>query len=265
MDEYCRTLSRLMSVVTPVYNDEVYIRRAVESVAAQTVPVYEHIVINDGSTDGTARVLGELQELFPHLRIITQQRRGAAVARNRGIECAQGKYIAFLDADDFWEQRKVEHQVRFMEQEECFFSYGDYVEVDHHDLRVLRSYHFPDSVGHAQLLRGCPIGCLTAAYNQHALGKHYLPLERTGQDWGLWLSLTGSGVCARKYPGVEAFYANGRHSLSNRKLRKIAGVYRIYVNYEKLSPLSALFRTCEHSFMAMIKKVGFIYSKKGKN
>ena len=264
MDKQNSPLARLMSVITPVYNDEVYIRRAAKSVAEQTVPVYEHIIINDGSTDGTARVLEELKETYPNVHLITQKRKGAAIARNQGIDHAKGKYIAFLDSDDLWHKRKVENQVRFMEEEGCNFSYGDYNEVDHQDLHLKKTYHFPESVEHKHLLRGCPIGCLTAAYNQEALGKHYLPLERSGQDWGLWLSLTGLGERAQKYPGIEASYANGRRSLSHHKLRKAASIYRIYVNYEKLSPLGALFRTSEHACMALIKKAGLIYAKNGK-
>lgn len=253
------SLDGLMSVVTPTHNHARYLRRVVESVAEQTVAVREHIIIDDGSTDNTLEVLSQLQRRFSHLVAFSQERAGAAAARNRGIEAARGRYIAFLDVDDVWRPQKVEQQVRFMEEHGVLFSFGDYVEVGHHHRRPLKRYHLPESVGHEQLLRGCPVGCLTAAYNQQALGKRYMPQVPSGHDWALWLDLTRDGIRARKYPGLEASYSNGAPSLSSRKFRKVRNVYRIYRNDENLTRARAVIRTLEHSLVAAAKKARLIY------
>lgn len=253
-------LAHLVSVVTPAHNEARHLRRVVLSVAAQTVPVCEHIVIDDGSTDQSLAVLDDLQEQFPRLVVISQRRAGAAAARNRGIQIARGRYIAFLDANDVWEDRKVERQIGFMERSGRYFTYGDYLEVGHFDRRPMKRYHLPTSVGHRQLMRGCPIGCLTAAYNQEALGKRYMPRVKSGHDWGLWLDLTKDGIRAWKYPGLEAAYSNGRPSLSSRKFRKIVNVYRIYHQREGLSRTRSLLRALEHSLVALAKKAGLLYN-----
>jgi len=98
-----------ISVVLPVYNNEDTIRRAVESVLNQTCPSWELIVIDDGSTDHSRKVL---EEYLPErrLRYIFQKHQGAAVARNRGIEIAQGEFITFQDSDDQWHPDKLEKQ-----------------------------------------------------------------------------------------------------------------------------------------------------------
>lgn len=248
-----------MSVITPAYNASHHLRRVVESVAAQSVPVLEHIIIDDGSTDDTPRVLQELGEEYPHLRILLQKRTGAAAARNKGTEAARGRYIAFLDADDLWHPDKVERQLRFMEEQKCAFSFGDYMEVDHSNLHPLKRYTFPETVNHKQLLRGCPIGCLTVAYNQEVLGKRYMPLVTSGHDWGLWLELTREGVQAFKYPGMSASYSNGKKTLSGKKIRKAFRIYHLYRTSEQLPPLPSFLRVVEHSLLAFAKKKGIIY------
>jgi glycosyltransferase involved in cell wall biosynthesis len=101
----------LVSVVIPAFNCERFIGRAVRSVLGQTYQKLECIVIDDGSTDGTSAVVERFGE---RVRLIRQANGGASAARNAGIAAAQGRYIAFLDSDDYWVATKVEHQVAIM-------------------------------------------------------------------------------------------------------------------------------------------------------
>ena len=90
----------LVTVVIPLYNKGKYIRRAVDSVLAQSFEDFELVVVNDGSTDkGPAIVRGYMD---PRIRLINQENRGVSAARNRAIGDARGKFLAFLDADDAW-------------------------------------------------------------------------------------------------------------------------------------------------------------------
>jgi glycosyltransferase involved in cell wall biosynthesis len=98
---------RTLSVVIPVWNGERYLAETVESVLRQGVPATEVIVVDDGSTDRS----GEVAASFgPPVRVVRQERGGVAAARNRGVEIAQGEFLAFLDADDLWLPEKTRLQ-----------------------------------------------------------------------------------------------------------------------------------------------------------
>lgn len=88
------------SVIIPLYNKANYVRKTIESVLVQTYKEFEIIVVNDGSTDNSLEVIGEIND--PRIRIFSKENGGVSAARNYGIEKAQYEYIAFLDADDIW-------------------------------------------------------------------------------------------------------------------------------------------------------------------
>ncbi|HOM77565.1 MAG TPA: glycosyltransferase family A protein, partial [Anaerohalosphaeraceae bacterium] len=90
---------RSISVVIPAYNCQAYIRRAIDSVLGQSRPADEIIVVDDGSTDGTAEAV---RTYGAKVILIQQENAGVSAARNAGIRAASGDWIAFLDADDEW-------------------------------------------------------------------------------------------------------------------------------------------------------------------
>lgn len=108
-----------ISVVIPTFNRARQVQVALKSVLTQTYPEYEAIVVDDGSTDGTADALTEAIRLQgsngKRVRYIFQPNQGQSVARNKGIEKACGEWIAFLDSDDVWLPEKLEWQVRAIE------------------------------------------------------------------------------------------------------------------------------------------------------
>jgi heptose III glucuronosyltransferase len=93
----------LLSLVVPVYNVAHYLPRCLESLAALTPAADEIIVVDDGSTDDSPRILSEFASRLPQMRVIRQNNGGASIARNAGLDAARGTYLAFVDADDFVE------------------------------------------------------------------------------------------------------------------------------------------------------------------
>src|SRR5271156_960674 len=99
-----------VSVIIPTYNRADKVGKTIESALAQTFTDLEVIVIDDGSSDDTGRVLSEV--FGDRIRYFAQTNQGASIARNNGIEAARGEWIAFLDSDDLWEKDKLELQLQ---------------------------------------------------------------------------------------------------------------------------------------------------------
>ncbi len=103
----------LVSVIIPAYNAEPYLRRAIDSILVQTYPCIEIIVVNDGSTDGTIELVNSYKNQPIHL--ISKVNGGMSSARNTGLRAAQGEFIAYLDADDYWMPAKITSQVTLLQ------------------------------------------------------------------------------------------------------------------------------------------------------
>ena len=243
-----------VSVITAAHNSAGVIERNIRSVGTQSLKPAEHIIVDDGSVDDTVTIVRRLQREFPHVRIIRQVNGGAAMARNAGIETAAARYVAFLDSDDVWSEQKLEMQIGFMAKNGVSFSYGDYDVVDGGTGALLGRHEAPERLAYADLLRGCPIGCLTAAFDQAVLGKQYMPDVRRGQDWGFWLALTRNGTIAERYPGCHAAYRQSKGSLSSAKFGKVADIYRIYRQHERISPVRSVWYMFPHVFGALTKR-----------
>lgn len=97
-----------VSVVVPVYNVEPYLARCLDSLIAQTLQEIEIVCVNDGSTDGSIRILNAYADHDPRVRVISQINRGLGGARNTGIRASSGEYILFVDSDDWIEPKSCE-------------------------------------------------------------------------------------------------------------------------------------------------------------
>ena len=104
-----------MSVVMPVYNREKYVSRAIESILNQTYKDFEFILVDDGSTDGSSDIIKHYAYKDKRIKYIRQDNSGAAQARNAGVNYSQGKYIAFMDDDDISVPKRLEKQLKFIE------------------------------------------------------------------------------------------------------------------------------------------------------
>ena len=102
----------LISVVTSVHNGEAYLKECVDSVLNQTFQDFEYIILNNGSTDGTARILDQYKD--PRLRIVNQDNLGIVNSLNKGTSLSSSDFIAHLDADDFVRPTWLEKQFNYM-------------------------------------------------------------------------------------------------------------------------------------------------------
>ena len=123
----------LVTVIIPVFNGERWISSTLASAAAQTHSMLEILVIDDGSTDGTAAIVEAAASRDDRIRLIRKQNGGVSAARNKGIAEARGELIAPLDADDLWHREKIARQVAAMRSPEVGLVYCWAVEIDEND------------------------------------------------------------------------------------------------------------------------------------
>ena len=111
-----RTMLPLVSVITPAYNSQQYIEETIASVMSQNYPNWEHIIIDDCSTDATLSVIKKMAQKDSRIQVVENRKnRGVAATRNKGIAKARGKYVALLDGDDLWNRDKLKKQVQIAE------------------------------------------------------------------------------------------------------------------------------------------------------
>ena len=121
-----------VSVIVPVYNVERYLNQCVESLLRQTLPDFELLLVNDASTDGSL-ALCRRYESDPRVRVIDKPHGGLGDTRNRGVREARGEYLAFVDSDDWVEQRMLEDLTAAADREEADLVLFDYVRENEED------------------------------------------------------------------------------------------------------------------------------------
>lgn len=229
----------LVSVVMPSYNASAFIAESIESVLAQTYQDIELLIADDGSTDDTPRIVRDYQQRDARIRLFTLEgNQGAGAARNKCIEEARGRYIAFCDSDDTWVPTKIEEQVAFMQANGYALSFASYYVMNKQGERV-GVVKAPASVSLTDTKRDDKIGFLTAIYDTRLVGKPLMPLIRKRQDWAYVLMLLQQ--CHRAYalPQPLATYRRGHGSISHNKLSLVKYNVRVYQIVFGYSPLRA--------------------------
>lgn len=112
-------MEELVSVIVPVYNAEVYLRKCIESIINQTYEKLEVILVDDGSTDNSGKICDEYSLKDNRIRVIHKSNKGLSDTRNKGIEIAQGEYLSFVDSDDYIDRDMIRYIVENMEQNKC--------------------------------------------------------------------------------------------------------------------------------------------------
>lgn len=184
-----------ISVVIPFYSGRRWLNEALDSVLAQTLLPDEIIVVNDGSNENIDSLISKFKD---EVKFVYQDNRGAASARNHGIKLSTGKYIAFLDSDDLWRPQKLEIQMKYMKDNNLFWSHCPYEVFDDHTRRIIKRIDNLETAGimFPRLLARCKIGTPCVMIKRECLtDKRMLFNEkmRQGQDYCFW------NVLGRKY------------------------------------------------------------------
>lgn len=193
------TDQELVSVVIPVYNAERYVGAAIESVLAQGHGRVEIIAVDDGSTDGSVRVIESFE---PAVRVLRQENAGVGGARNSGIAVAQGELLAFLDADDLWAPDKLARQLAALNDDpELDFVLGQCHEfVDGEDTYAAGGVTVPGNVMGAMLVRTKSFQRVGMLSSEWKIGE-YIDWYGRAMDAGLRVRMLPETVLLRRLHG----------------------------------------------------------------
>lgn len=227
----------LVSVIIPVYNGEKYISQAVESVYRQEVPL-ELIVIDDGSTDGTWQALSRWKERTDFIYIKNEKNLGAAGSRNRGVSMAKGRYVAFLDADDWWEDQKLQKQLRALENT------GDVLCSTGRDLMTPEGMptgkyiSVKSRLDYKELLKHNSINCSSVLLLRKVALEFPMEHDDSHEDYITWLKVLKKYGHATGINEPCLKYRLSQGGKSRNKLKSAAMTYHVY-RYAGYGPLKS--------------------------
>tara|TARA_R110000765_G_scaffold413450_1_gene513516 strand:+ start:252 stop:1163 length:912 start_codon:yes stop_codon:yes gene_type:complete len=182
----------LVTVVVPVFNAERYIYKALKSVCEQTYTNLEIIVLDDGSSDGTRRIIESIDDV--RIKLISRENRGLIATLNEGVTASKGTYIARMDADDICLPDRFARQVEFFQNNKGFgvlFTGIEYIDASDDIIRK-KIAHETRTIKSVELIFGCPLCHPTAMFNMSELTKsdlrYDLEFDKT-EDFELWTRL----------------------------------------------------------------------------
>ena len=243
----------LISVIMPSLNSEKFISDAIISVINQSYSNWELIIVDAQSSDETKDIVSKFSFKDKRIRFINNRNdKGPAHARANGIRASNGNFVAFLDADDLWHEKKLEKQLSFMKRNNYSFSYSlfENISEEGESLRVSKScIHYDFN----KTLRTRGIGCLTVMLERKLLSSDVIKLDskKHGEDYLWWLSIMKKNINAYGLMEVLAKYRNLKYGLSSKRLNHYKSLWDSYRNVLGLN----IFKTSISFFLLGISKL----------
>jgi teichuronic acid biosynthesis glycosyltransferase TuaG len=231
----------LVSIITPTYNSEKFIRATIVSVLSQTYPNWEMIIVDDCSSDSTQSIIQEYTTEDSRISFYQLQKNsGAGIARNQAVDLAKGRYIAFLDSDDLWKPEKLQKQIEFLILNNLPFTFSFYECINEEGIPLNIRIEVPLKLHYWQLFFCNFVGNLTGIYDTQFFGKIAISKIRKRQDWMVWLTVLKKIKTAQPIPESLAFYRVRKDSISSSKWKLIEHNYKVYRQFHQFNVFVSL-------------------------
>ena len=244
----------IFSIVIPCFNSDSTIKRTLLSVQKQNYENFEAIIINDGSTDFSMQIIKKFSSKDSRFKLINlAQNNGLSNARNIGLNYSSGKYVCFLDADDWWPNDKLEVFKKYFNKGYDFL-YSDYIRVNEKTkketyIKVKKEIKYED------LLMFNPIPLSSVAFDSEKLGMIKFRDIKLSEDWICWLGLFKNKIRPLGINKNLMFYNVHPNALSSNKLKMISRAWYIYRDYQGVSFLRASFYLLGYILNAIKKRL----------
>lgn len=242
-----------VSIIIPVYNAEKFIGKTIESVLNQTYKNWEMLLFNDKSKDDSLKIIKKYSEKDERIKVIdSKENVGVVVARNKLIEIATGEFIAFLDADDYWREQKLEKQIKYMKEQNALISCTEYIRVTE-DEKEINDIIIKEIITYEDMLKNNYLGCLTVIYNANKLGKRYFKEREKNEDYVLWLEIVKETKIIFGLKEKLAFYRVLNNSRSSNKIKVAKDRWEVYRKIERLSLFKSIYYFLQYVIRALKK------------
>lgn len=255
----------MISIIIPVHNAEKFIRETIDCVRAQSYGDWELLLIEDGSADRTMDVmtayLDELKDERIRLRkreIHTPEDRtfGAARARNLGLSLAQGRYIAYLDADDRWREDKLERELSFLREKNAGFVFTGYEFGDEDARGTGKVVHVPKTLTYKQALANTTIFTSTVMIDTEKIEKSLLEMPYIkSEDTASWWRILKTGVTAYGLDENLVVYRRAGKTLSSNKIEALRRIWNLYRQAAGLSVFASACHFVPWAYRAVKRRV----------
>jgi len=244
----------LVSVIIPYYRCKNYILKAVNSVIKQTYRNFELIIIDDENSSESKSLLIKIKKKSKKIKIFsTVKNAGAGFARNLGIENSKGKFISFLDSDDYWHRNKLKKQILFIKKNNfdiCFTGYTVF-----NKKKIIYKPKTPLLINYSYFLNECPICCSSVVIKREILNNYKFKNYRTKEDYELWLRISKNNFIFYGLDEYLTFYRKRKNSLSSDQISKLVCAFNIYKEHFRFRPLLIFFSIMKLYFNALKKRL----------
>ena len=246
-------MNDLVSIIMPNYNSAKYVKATIESVLAQTYTNWELLFVDDCSTDNSLEIVRAFND--DRIRILQNEKNsGAAISRNYALREAKGRWIAFLDSDDLWEESKLTRHIAFMQKEDIAFSFTDYSVINDDNELITQFKPKKEIYDYKAILKHCAIGCSTVIYDKNQLDTVYMPenaIKR--EDFACWLTILRNGTKGVCLHDSLTKYRVHSNSVSSNKCKMIKYQWNVYRKLEKLNIFQALYYIANWGIRGLLK------------
>jgi teichuronic acid biosynthesis glycosyltransferase TuaG len=243
----------LISVIIPYFKKKEFIFNCINSILKQTYKNFEIIIVNDECSDDSRLILKEIANKDSRIRVINNKNNlGPGLSRNVGIKKSKGKFLAFIDADDEWDDNKLKSQVYFMVKKKLLFTHTSYFIINDQN-KLIGKFSVKKFIKYEDLINSCDIGLSTIMVSSKIKKEMNFCSLKTKEDYVLWLKLS------KKYTlyGINRFYTKWRNlnsSISSSVYRKIIDAFLVYYIFQKFSLIKSIFLVLNLSLFSIKKK-----------
>jgi len=231
----------LISVLMPFYKKREYFVQSFFSVTSQSYKNIEIIVIYDDNNPDDLNFIKEKVSNDPRVTIINNNSNlGVAKSRNIGVDNSKGKFIAFLDCDDVWQEDKLELQYNFMNKNKLRISHTSYNIINSKN-EILGTNFAIDKLSYKDLLNSCDIGLSTVMVDRDIFKISMFKNLKTKEDYALWLELSRKGEVFSALDKTLTLWRRSSNSLSSSLVDKLVNGFKVYNKFEKKNLFMSFF------------------------